>query len=42
MNDLPRNKTLVILAAIGAVIVIAGAATWEQWSSWLLTLGGLL
>ena len=42
MADIPRNKTLIALAAIGAVLVIAGAATWDQWAGWLAGIGALL
>lgn len=42
MADIPRNRTLVYLAAIGAVLVIAGAATWDQWAGWLAGIGALL
>ena len=40
--DIFRNKTLIVLAAIGAVLVIAGAATWDQWAGWLAGIGALL
>lgn len=42
MADIPRNRTLVYIAAIGAVLVIAGAATWDQWAGWLAGIGALL
>lgn len=42
MADIPRNRTLVYLAAIGACLVVAGYATFEQWAGWLAGIGALL
>lgn len=42
MADLPRNRTLAIIAGILALLVVLGYATWDQLAALMTALAGVV